>query len=775
MDEYVSIFVESSEELGVMIDSYKPVLKYVNSFMDKIESCIKDLRDPDENDPKDLSNEIKDFKEKISVNKTPKPVSLSKIKDHLNTVKNFRDSVDGALTRYAKLKKDVTYGNSPLIMMIFRKPKVYTKDANGDRYEKVQDSVRSLNRALDWTEKCLIDLFNFVDQDLDLLTILDRVYAKNHIYEGAELPGGLVEDVADSVIGMLPNATEAALFTHDKKTGRAPGYLYNNHDMARYGEDDEKEPEEEDDQKKALDDYERPSATNDGSSNDEEPVYRDDKPVEDDSKDSVKKDSSDDDEPRAKGVQNYYYYTYNNSLNKNSNSFNRDSSSHDDHSTHNKRDDHSVHITQNRVDDKKDNDFRTLESVWSLNVPMFNTAFIESATDINPVTDEGKRELEIAKKRIENGEYKGTLEEFYSKLPEEVIVHIVNDPSKDWKDQDHIDAVFKVNPNRKYLTNGNDTISSANEFPIAVCNLIKSLEPGTNVFPNTAIVSCMNYDITYFRNNTDIEGIEDDLLSNYRKFNYQPHRLWLNNNGGIGFEFKNSIDSEHGLGILFPDPKSAGPGTLDVNGTKVVMGPSDVAFDIVQYFPITEEVGDADANKPESDHPVKDIMMDIDRTTTKVQQGAKKVVQDVQNVGRAAMKPVNRTKQWLGKMITDWRDKNETDVKERMADPHSRSALLGAFKKAVAIGALWQAGLLLNPIVLGIGAFQLGTKKSRDMRIRNEMIGELKAEMEVIDEKIKDADRNGDNKAKYQLMRFKNEVNKKLLRVGGGKSWKNII
>ena len=46
------------------------------------------------------------------------------------------------------------------------------------------------------------------------------------------------------------------------------------------------------------------------------------------------------------------------------------------------------------------------------------------------------------------------------------------------------------------------------------------------------------------------------------------------------------------------------------------------------------------------------------------------------------------------------------------------------------------------------------------------MIGELRNEIEVIEEKIKDADRNGDNKAKYRLMRIKNEINKKLLRLG---------
>ena len=68
---------------------------------------------------------------------------------------------------------------------------------------------------------------------------------------------------------------------------------------------------------------------------------------------------------------------------------------------------------------------------------------------------------------------------------------------------------------------------------------------------------------------------------------------------------------------------------------------------------------------------------------------------------------------------------------------------------------------------------------SKEGRLRNELISELKNELEVIDEKIKDADHNDDNKAKYRLMRIKNEIKKKLLRVGldmnGGHKGRSIL
>lgn len=188
-----------------------------------------------------------------------------------------------------------------------------------------------------------------------------------------------------------------------------------------------------------------------------------------------------------------------------------------------------------------------------------------------------------------------------------------------------------------------------------------------------------------------------------------------------------------------------------------------------------EDVGDADKDRPKSDHPVKDILTDVDRALVKKQQGAKRVVQNVQNAGRAFVKPAVRTTQWVDNMVHNWKDADENSVKEKMADPHARSNLFSAIRTAIVGGSLLKAGLLLNPVFLGLTALRGIGKNKKEFRIRNEMIGELKTEMEIIDEKIKDADRVGDNKAKYKLMRFKNELNKKLLRVGGPKGWKKMI
>ena len=126
-------------------------------------------------------------------------------------------------------------------------------------------------------------------------------------------------------------------------------------------------------------------------------------------------------------------------------------------------------------------------------------------------------------------------------------------------------------------------------------------------------------------------------------------------------------------------------------------------------------------------------------------------------------------------MVMDWKDNDETKIKERMADPHARNNLFAAISAAIKAGSLAKAGLLFNPVFLFLAITRGLGRNKKLFRIRNEMIGEINTEIDIIKEKIRDAERAGDNKAKYQLMRLENELKKKLLRVGGGKDMKKII
>ena len=564
MDEYTSIFVESNEDMGILYDSYESLLPDTNSFLDKIEKYVNQLNsDPDKLDM-DLKGDITDYKAKAMVKCKPAAIELKKIKSLTKKIKDYQSKLESTLSRFAKIKDSIAYGGS-FSRAILHRPKVYSKEISEEKYGKINEAIRNVNRAMDWCEKVLIDLFNMTDQDLNILEIIDKVYAKKKIYEHYEMPKGVIEeDTADSVIPMNPSAGYEASWhnaTHDKKTGTAAPYIKRNHDMANYGEDDVN-----------PDEYKRPSAENDDS-DDEEEIQKDTGMAGNTTPDSTGIEEPKEHETSSAptstgGTNNYYYYTYNNSLNK----------SH--------RDDHSVH-TRTTTDDHST----------------------------------GK--------------------------------HINSD-----------------------------------------------------------------------------NGLSAEDIQKIKKDDGMDHKL-----------------------------ESAAPWELNLGIPE----------------PMMEAVGDADDMKPESDHPIKDIATDIDRKTTKVQQKAKKAVQDTVNAGRAIAKPVVRTRDWISNMVVNWRDADETKVKEKMADPQQRKGLFNALRKAIRIGALAKAGLLLNPVILFLTVTKKIGDKKNSYRLRNEMIGELKTEMEVIDEKIKDAEAKGDNKAKYKLMRFKNEVNKKLLRVGGGTRWDKVI
>ena len=212
---------------------------------------------------------------------------------------------------------------------------------------------------------------------------------------------------------------------------------------------------------------------------------------------------------------------------------------------------------------------------------------------------------------------------------------------------------------------------------------------------------------------------------------------------------------------------------VDGNGYKVDLNINDKTLRNSSLY--KKESPDFSDGKPESDHPIKDTFTDIDRVLVKKQQETKKKVQDIHNAGKAFIKPAIRAKETIANTIAKWKDNDETKLKERMADPVARKNLFSALKTSITIGSLAKAGLLFNPIFAFLAVTKHVGKNKREYRIRNEMLGELKTELEIIDEKIEDARRNGDNRQKYQLMRLKNEINKKIVRVGGGKGWKYTV
>ncbi|MEI2419563.1 hypothetical protein V6O07_04760, partial [Arthrospira platensis SPKY2] len=87
-------------------------------------------------------------------------------------------------------------------------------------------------------------------------------------------------------------------------------------------------------------------------------------------------------------------------------------------------------------------------------------------------------------------------------------------------------------------------------------------------------------------------------------------------------------------------------------------------------------------------------------------------------------------------------------------------------KSAVAVGAAWA----INPAIGAVTAIAgFAVSKKMDAREKDRLISEIKEELLIVEEKIKDADSNGDKKQKYQLIRLKNSLERSIKRIQYGR------
>jgi hypothetical protein len=186
--------------------------------------------------------------------------------------------------------------------------------------------------------------------------------------------------------------------------------------------------------------------------------------------------------------------------------------------------------------------------------------------------------------------------------------------------------------------------------------------------------------------------------------------------------------------------------------------------------PQTNEGTSATPNKakpPKDDALTK--AMDKDRETLGKQEEAKKKVQKAVNTGRAIMKPFSRTKKWLIKTVDSLIKRDEESVKAQIIEsPSYRTALYKATRLALKLGLATIAFTISGYLGAAYLVLQ-GAKLADRQRLRKEVEEEFMTEIQIIDEKIKQADREDtpeSRKRKYQLMRMKS----KMIRIVGSAS-----
>ena len=130
-----------------------------------------------------------------------------------------------------------------------------------------------------------------------------------------------------------------------------------------------------------------------------------------------------------------------------------------------------------------------------------------------------------------------------------------------------------------------------------------------------------------------------------------------------------------------------------------------------------------------------------------------------------ALKAVTQLPKNVVKSIKDlFKKAEEKDVEKRkrfMVEPGYRKHAFRNFKLALLYGGAFSLDKALLPVTMVARHFS----KQKDRRARNELVSEIETDIKICEEKISDANGNGDNKEKYKLMRIKNKLERELLRV----------
>lgn len=159
----------------------------------------------------------------------------------------------------------------------------------------------------------------------------------------------------------------------------------------------------------------------------------------------------------------------------------------------------------------------------------------------------------------------------------------------------------------------------------------------------------------------------------------------------------------------------------------------------------------------------------VDKGLDKVSTGARRVTATAKKVSRTVKRPIKRVDKGVSKSVDGGFDNLVDKVKKELVGETQDEVISGkVFKlsKLLKRGILAGAGMAVAPVLTLItlitGLVLKGRVKDAE---KEKILNLLKGELEVVDEKIRDADSNGDKEAKYKLMRVRNKLRRDIDRI----------
>ena len=176
----------SGNKIGLLYNSYAKNFSLLSGFIKEIDLTLGEfIRNRDASNEINLDKIIKEFKSSIKLDLKPVAVKVSEIDRTFGLLKRKRKELEKLLIDLSKFKKKMVFGFGVFGAWNISQ-KFIPKTTDSNQYRVLNSNVRNLNFAIDWAEKVLIDLFNLVDQDLNLLNIIERMYVKTKIYESVD-------------------------------------------------------------------------------------------------------------------------------------------------------------------------------------------------------------------------------------------------------------------------------------------------------------------------------------------------------------------------------------------------------------------------------------------------------------------------------------------------------------------------------------------------------------------------------------------------------------
>ena len=166
---------------------------------------------------------------------------------------------------------------------------------------------------------------------------------------------------------------------------------------------------------------------------------------------------------------------------------------------------------------------------------------------------------------------------------------------------------------------------------------------------------------------------------------------------------------------------------------------------------------------------IQNKAIDMDVKMQKGEAKAKENITNIKNAGKAVLRLPMNIVNTLKTGIEEWRTMSDEKRKEKIIQPGYRTKIFKQLRTAISYGAIWSYKKYMVIVVFICKHTILHPfykmSKDKTLRLRNELTAELETEIAVTEEKINDANANGDQKQKYELIRIREKLKAEKVRV----------